>query len=263
MRLFFPGGEHPDIELEPGETRVGLGAGERVLLGDGQDTRERFCLFLGPLGLWLHVPDDRSRCHLNGRPVRELALLRAGDLISLGPLRVQVRGQRPPGFAPASPADGTVETDPARVCRQVLRGVAGPCSGETVAIGARLTLGSGPEADIRLADPGLPAAWVRIERDRDGARARTLVPGLAFEVNGWRVERALLRGGDQLTCGSHRYLIEWPQTAADSDAAESDPEPVPVAGDEPAMTAGGRLGAGLALLLAATVIAILFTLALL
>ncbi|PKL97825.1 MAG: hypothetical protein CVV17_11335 [Gammaproteobacteria bacterium HGW-Gammaproteobacteria-7] len=232
MRLFFPGGEHPEVELKAGETAIGFASDGAVRVPCEALPERRASLFQGPLGLWLHCA-DASTCHLNGRPIHELAFLRVGDVVIIDRLRIVLKSDRLPGShaadarAEAADADrvGCVGTQ----ARQVLRGLSGHCAGQTFALVDSLVIGSGPMADVRLAEPGIEAQWIRIERDGNRLKARTLASGREFEVNGWRVEAVTLVNGDQLVCGAHRFAVELPELLlpeplADS-AAPSPPTP--------------------------------------
>lgn len=262
MRLFFPGGEHAEIDLDPDETRLGSGAGMTVSLSTHGLASHQASLYRKPHGVWLHVLSPQPACHLNGRPVRELALVRAGDLLCLGSLRVIVRSHappppavtpRPPGADDAQASTGEPDLDGSGL-RYVLRGMAGACSGQSIPVAGTISLGAGSRADIRLDDPFLPAIAMRIVRNGDSMQMWLEHSGSEIELNGWPVDSALLREGDQLACGSHRYLVEKPHPAESAPESEAE-RPT---GVRPGRASRG-MGAGTVLLLAAALIALIIT----
>lgn len=217
MRLFFPGGEHPEVELRSGETRIGFAADGRVRVGADVDERRRVSVFRGPLGLWLHASEP-SLCHVNGRPIQELACLRLGDLLSVGAVRVRLRSSRIPGVPVVGPATNPrpeVGGCPSIPPRRALRGLSGGHSGRTFPIPQTLWIGSDRHCGIVLDEPSIPARWLRLEPDGHGLIVRSGTPQAGVEVNGWRVEIARLCGGDQLVCAGHRFQVELPEPAED------------------------------------------------
>ena len=262
MRLFFPGGEHQEIELKTGETRLGVTSDGAPVVATEVTEASAISLFRGPLGLWLHVPGDGPPCHVNGRPVRELALLHQGDQIVLEGLRMVLKSDRVPSLEKSAtqlPARDDAAVRASAAIRHVLRGICGVHSGEAITVAEDLVVGSAPDARIRVDNPSLPARWLRVKRVPGGLTVRTTVPGIEFEVNGWRVETATLRQGDQLVFDAQRFLVELPAPVPDP-AQMPDPHgEMPDDGEpESAPARPGLAAAGL--LLAAALIAAVITL---
>ena len=170
-------------------------------------------------GLVLQVAPETGRVYVNARPVRERALLRPGDSLSLGDCRMLVRDD--------ADLDARVTVEPTESrCTVALRPVAGPLSGRVVAVGDRLELGSTHGA-LPLELPGndaalLTLAWEQGDLVLDASR----VPARhAVRVNGVKVVRASLQPGDQIGIAAHRFVVDGPGWAAEPVVIMSDPEP--------------------------------------
>ena len=226
MRLTFPNGEHPEVtELS------------RVSIGGGQDNRVRIdglsehhaVLANDRRGLWLVIEGNDANAHVNARPVSRLALVRPGDLISLGRVQMLLRGDNDPQNAKLPPVSGAFrssqETDD-QFCaaRFVLRGVGGTYSGCSFNLCDPLLIGRGSDARIRLDEPALAEQHARIELHGDRVILRDLA-GEGTLVNGVRIKDALLVSGDQLTFEQHRFVVEAPGLKAPTRRHDATPLP--------------------------------------
>lgn len=208
MRLTFPNGEHPAIELPEGELGIGSGDANRVCVKGAGLAETHVRLKRDPKGLWLRVNEGSGAVHVNARPVHALAMLRPGDLLCLGHLQAQVCLARE-----ATPADPDTQTPLAMAgVRVVLRGVSGATSGRSFSLSERLVLGGGAGVDIHLDDPALSDA--RVEVALEGARVLLRVTGGdAVEVNGLACRDAVLEHGDQIVVEQQRFVLEAPGLA--------------------------------------------------
>ncbi|MCG6117480.1 MAG: FHA domain-containing protein [Aquimonas sp.] len=203
MRFTFPNGEHPGVELGRGSLSIGADAQDTICLPEAglkpghvrielQPERKLFLLRLAPGAL----------AYVNARPVRKLALLRAGDTVMLNRVRLHLVG------AVASANDTST---PARNGgpRIVLRSVAGAAFGRSFGFGPSLSLGRSARSDIVVDEDGVLPMHARLHWQGD----RCLVlgeQGAQFEVNGHTVAAAQLLPGDQLRVGGGRFVLEAP-----------------------------------------------------
>lgn len=204
MRLEFPNGEHEAVELDDGEAGIGSAAGNRVRIPAAGLAAQHLRLVRDRRGLWMRVAGDVGPVHLNARPVRSLALLRAGDLLCVGHLHVKVCGAVEDAPPSGGPAPGGLAAS-----KVVLRGVAGPHSGRSIPVGDGLALGSASDAGLHLSDPALQGTSVELSLVEGGAWL-VVQAGDEVEVNGRPCRRALLRHGDQLCIDPHRFVLEAP-----------------------------------------------------
>jgi hypothetical protein len=191
-------------------------------------------------GTWLAVVDGVRGVHVNGRPVRRCALLRAGDSVHVDGAEIVLTA---PVAAAAGDAAATAPApDDAVDPRLVLRGVGGRHHGRSYTLGQARGLGS-----ARI-------AW------EEGRVVMRTGPGEApVVVNGTPCREAVLRPGDQLAFDTgQRFVVEAPLAAA---PAANDPELAPADGAaaEPLRATARRLPLLLvaALLLAAALSALL------
>jgi pSer/pThr/pTyr-binding forkhead associated (FHA) protein len=210
MRISFPGKEQDDTLVGTGETRIGAAADNSIVVGGSGVAPHHLRLRLGERGIELAVLDAQARTHVNTRPVREKAILRLGDVVSLGSVSFvlqpdrdsDIRNDIPPPAAPAA-ANGL----PARV---LLRGLSGMRFGKIVPVRGRLVVGKDAQADLDLDEAGMAARHAAIEFADDTIVLRDLGAGATTYVNGIAVRDAILRAGDQICFGRDRFLVEAP-----------------------------------------------------
>lgn len=245
MQLTFPNGEHADVALN-GEVTIGSRDDARVRLANAGLAPLHASILSDRRGLWLRVPAGVPGVHLNARPVRRLAQLRAGDLLCLDRLRLVVRGEDEPAIErriPAGPPASMTDAQRVAATRVVLRGLSGRHYGRTYTLTEPRLLGRSASADIRLDDAAVAERHAMVELHGDKVVLRAL-GGDGSHVNGTAVRDAVLSPGDQIAVDQHRFLLEAPglplrgQSAATKPAMATHTQTinavrVPVAGDPP------------------------------
>lgn len=214
MRLSFPNGEHPDVVIDQGEVRVGSAPGNRVVVADaGLSSQHAVFRIDAQRGIMLTLDAGSGGAHVNARPVRELALLRLGDVISLGRLQVLVKPDDDRLIDRDVPPPPAAVTDPAqRVAgsRVVLRGIAGAFHGRTFSLLDPITIGRAANSDIRLDEPGVDERHASLEQHADRVVLRDLGSHDGAVVNGIALKSAVLHPGDQIAFEQHRFVLEAP-----------------------------------------------------
>ena len=211
MQLTFPNGEHDDVAMH-GEVTIGSRDGARVRLADAGLAPLHASIVADRRGVWLRVPTGVPGVHLNARPVRRLALLRAGDLVCLDRLRLVLRGDDEPAIdrrIPAGPPPAMGEALRVAATRVVLRGLSGQHYGRTYTLTEPRLIGRGPGADIRLDDAAVADRHAMVELHGDRVVLRAL-GGDGSHVNGTAVRDAVLSPGDQIAIDQHRFVLEAP-----------------------------------------------------
>lgn len=216
--LRFPAHQHSDLPLQPGMSRLCRDPDfDRGLMLAREGSRSLIDFCLDERGLWLHVAEGVAGVHVNGRPVRSLALLRAGDSIHCEGVEMYV------GEAAGRAANTLPELDefdtPEKLPFPVLRGLCGADHGRTVLIDRPLKIG-GKDADIVL--EGQQDMLAQIDCRQGQLWLQAVKTGQAVQLNGESVELAQLQHGDQLLFAPcSRYLLEVPgQSAAVLAAAQ-------------------------------------------
>ncbi|MET0936896.1 MAG: FHA domain-containing protein [Luteibacter sp.] len=218
MRIEFVSSARGDFHWSRPVLTIGRADDNDLVVSESQVAAQHASIHRDRRGLVLTVVPDAGRVYVNARPVRERALLRPGDTLSLGDCRMLVRDD-----ADLDARDVAEPTD-AR-CTVALRPVAGPLSGRTVPIGDRLELGATHGA-LPLELPGndaalLVVAWDDNELILDGSR----VPARhAVRVNGVKVVRAALQPGDQIGLAAHRFVLDGPGWSAEPVVVMPEPE---------------------------------------
>ncbi len=205
LHLHFSNRQQADFALRPGVHRMMRQASGTLGLGERAQGAllAQFCV--DRRGLWLQVAQGARGIHVNGRPVRRMALLRAGDAVYADGVELVV--QAPARSEPLPP----VEEDHAGDPRVVLRGVGGQYHGRSFTLGPTRLVGAARDADIRIEDAAFPERHALIERRGERVVLRDLGQGEGSQVNGVRVRDAVLRAGDQVVFdGQHRFVIEFP-----------------------------------------------------
>ena len=212
VRLSFPQGVHPDVTVQPGELTIGSAPDNRVVLKADGIRPHHATIVVDNRGTWLFLRNPDAQTHVNARPVREKAILRLGDIVTLEAVNIlvkpaydeTVRGTRPTG---AGASDTSRQSPP----RAVLRGVAGPYFGKVVPIQGRLTIGRGKDCDLVLDEPEMGAKHATLEVNGTEIALRDVGTTSATFVNGVQVSEAVaVFTGDQLAFDRNRFLIEAP-----------------------------------------------------
>lgn len=211
MRFTFPNGEHPGLELTRGTLSIG---------SDPDDTVCLPAAGLKPAHARIELQPERRLCalrlapgalaYVNARPVRSLALLRPGDLLTLNRVRVQVQGAL--STAPLPPLQDAGAAARPGGPRVVLRAVSGPHFGRSFVFAPSLSIGRSERADICVDDEGLASTHLRLHwyGDRCLVLAESPEDDSAFELNGHSLGSGWMLPGDQLRVGGARFMLEAP-----------------------------------------------------
>jgi len=204
-RLRFPNRNPADAAIGPGLHGIGRNAdGTLAPVDDSARMLAQLCV--DRRGIWLKLGNAARTVHVNGRPVKRMAMLRVGDAIYLDGTEMLLLGAV--RERDAVPGPGTQDGgDP----RMLLRGVGGQYHGRSFTLERPRIVGRGPEADIRIDDPAFPDRHARIEV-QDGKVVMRGLPGAeATVVNGEVLRDAVLRTGDQVVFDAHhRFVVEAP-----------------------------------------------------
>ncbi|MGD9582833.1 MAG: FHA domain-containing protein [Lysobacterales bacterium] len=221
MRLHFPHAQTKDALLAEGETSIGCDRSCTVIVkGDGVEP-VHVIITSDVRGAILWVRSATALTHVNGRPVREKALLHVGDTVNLGGVGMNLLPDTDTSItAPPAPIEDTAAMTAddletryrALPPRALLRGVSGAYFGKVVPIPGRLVIGRGNDADLNLDEPEMSRRHAQIEVNAEGIYLRDLGSSNGTYVNGVQVRDAVLFAGDQIAFDRNRFLIEAPGT---------------------------------------------------
>ena len=241
MRLHFPNKEHADVIVAPGETTLGAAPDNNVVVAKPGIAAHHVNLTVSERSIVLAVRDAQARVHVNARPVREKALLRLGDTVSLDTVQFLLKPDRDESIRTKLPAPGSGMPTPPPPSSEddlnatrtrlappkvVLRGVSGGYFGKIVPVRGRLTIGRGNDCDLVLDEPEMSRRHAVIENSGDGIYLRDLGSANGTFVNGVQVRDAVLHPDDQIAFDQNRFLLEAPSlpTRADGPALAVDPD---------------------------------------
>jgi len=157
-------------------------------------------------GMWLQVANGMRGVHINGRPVKRMSLLRAGDSVYVDGVELLLRAAHE-GVDAVPPADPATAEDP----RVVLRGIGGEHHGRSFPLCRTCTVGRARDATLRIDEPAFAERHAQLELRGDRVLLRDMGSAEGSLVNGLPVRDALLKAGDQVVFdGRHRFVIEVP-----------------------------------------------------
>lgn len=200
MRIEFPNANRADFHWAQTPLRIGSDPDNDLVLAASQASPHHLRISLDRRGWVLDVLPDATRIYVNARPVRERAIVRAGDTLSVGDCRMLL-------CADDAPAGRSSPEMPERErCTVALRAVAGPLSGQVLPLAdrmERITL------DLPQGETAMLATfwrndrlWMETSHAPDGR--------YPLRVNGIALQQTVLLPGDQLGIGMHRFLIDAP-----------------------------------------------------
>jgi hypothetical protein len=224
MRIEFPQSSRAGFPWNQTPLRIGSDPDNDLILAASQASAHHLRITLDRRGWVLDVLPDATRVYVNARPVRERAILRPGDVLSVGDCRMLLCADERPEER-SSP-----EMPEQERCTVALRAVAGSLSGQVLSVSQRLELG--PQGRLPLDLPqgetaSLAIFWcdgkVCLETDQ------SVDSRYPARVNGAAVQRTVLLPGDQISIGLHRFLIDAPGLEPEPEVVlpESPLEPLP------------------------------------
>ena len=238
VRLYFPNKEHADVLIAPGDTTVGSAQDNAVVLSAANVAAHHASISVRDRSCVLNVLDASALTHVNARPVREKAILRMGDIVSLDTVQFMLKPDRDDIIRTKVPAEKPMPApvaenlDPGATRtrlvppKSVLRGVSGAYFGKIIPIRGRLVIGRGSECDLILDEQEMSRRHAVIENFGDGIYLRDLGSANGTFVNGVQVRDAVLHPDDQIAFDRNRFLLEAPGMAPRSDHEVTSEEPV-------------------------------------
>ncbi len=215
MKLLFPGGEHPQVLLNPGINRVGSDPeGSVVVARPGVQSRH-FDLFVTATGANLQGPEGGGPVQVGGKPVDSMMALRSGDTITFAGITckfVVVEVARSVASAPPADADGDPGATRIRAAlpKFILRGVAGQLFGKMFPITGPTTIGRSAECDIAVQAEEISRRHALVKPVADGLMVEDLGSSNGTYINNKRVQTGHLAPGDELRLDAVRFLLVAP-----------------------------------------------------
>lgn len=204
MRIEFSHSAREDFLWTDAPLRMGSAVDNDLVLATTQAAPRHLCIEQDRRGWVLQVLPGAMRVYVNARPVRERALLRAGDMLSVGDCRMRLCADVAPNAREVLPCPAG-----ARGC-VALRARAGSYSGRLLPVGDGLELGPFGRWPLDLpqgASASFKLGWQGGRLLLDQLTASDAYP---LRVNGVAVAHVTLQPGDQLSLGPHRFVLDAP-----------------------------------------------------
>lgn len=222
LKLKFADPRQPELPLAIGMHRIGAVAGRGsplALLAEDRQAPVNFCV--DRRGVWMTVNDSSCSVHVNGRQVRRMAMLRAGDAVYVDGAELRLVSSQPPQAPSAELKDAAL--DGIGDCRVVLRGVGGKHHGRSFTLERPRLVGRSADADIRIEEPTFAERHARVEMAGEQVLLRDLGSAEGSVVNGEPVRDAVLQAGDQVVFDAHhRFVLEAPLRPAPGTEEDDD-----------------------------------------
>ncbi|MEO6798825.1 MAG: FHA domain-containing protein [Rhodanobacter sp.] len=217
MRIEFPNAAREDFHWVQARLRIGSAPDNDLVLAAGQAAATHLCIEQDRRGWVLQVLPSTDRVYVNARPVRERALLRAGDVVSVGDCRLLLCDDEDPTLRvpPKIPAQGRATA--------ALRAVAGPLSGRVLPLGEGLELGPDGSYPLGLAQGEVVGLRIGWDDSVLTLEDTCCSPRYPLRVNGVAVQKTALLPGDQIGVAKHRFVVEAPSSALEPDAVLDQP----------------------------------------
>jgi predicted component of type VI protein secretion system len=204
MRIEFLNAAREDFHWSQVQLSIGSAPDNDLVLAASQAAPRHLRIQQDRRGWVLQVLPSAERIHVNARPVRERALLRAGDVVSVGDCRLLLRADADPRLRP--PLSVTAHER----CTVALRAVAGPLSGRVLPLRDSLELGLPGGCPLEL--PQGESAALRLAWHDGELQLEQLQPSgrHPLRVNGVPTQNLALQPGDQISLAMHRFVVDAP-----------------------------------------------------
>ena len=204
MRIEFPHVAREDFHWTHAQLRIGSAPDNDLVLATNQAAAQHLIIQHDRRGWVLQVLPSADRVYVNARPVHERALLRPGDVVSVGDCRMLLRADEDP-----SRRTPLIVQEQDR-CTVALRAVSGPLSGRVLPLRGSLLLG--PPSVCPLELPQGDAVSLRIGWEDGKLMLDAVQPSARhpLRVNGVSVSQVALQPGDQIGVAMHRFVVDAP-----------------------------------------------------
>jgi len=212
MKLIFPNGEHPQALLNDGINRIGSAPDSQIRLNLAGIAPVHCELSLQGAGVTLRIPDPSLPITLNGKPVQGVMALRSNDMLGIGSVQARfvvvevARGRS----APEADADSGATRLRMAVPKFVLRGVSGSAFGKNYPVPSQMVIGRAPECEISIASDEISRRHAQVKPVADGLAVEDLGSSNGTFINGQRVEKGVLKPGDELRLDTVRFMLVAP-----------------------------------------------------
>lgn len=206
MKLTFPGGEHPQVQLDPGVQRIGSDPASHIVLRMPGVEPLHCELHISDKGVMLQVPGNAT-VNVNGRPVAGLIALRSGDRLDFHDVQAKLVALEAAAGMPANDDPGATAVRVA-LPRYFLRAL--DAGGRNHPVSGPVLVGRARDCQVRLEDNGLSRRHARLLPTNEGLQVEDLGSTNGTTLNGKRIQRGTARPGDEIAFDGRRFSVTAP-----------------------------------------------------
>lgn len=261
MRLVFPNGEHASVDLREGTSRVGSGPNcDVTLMAPGVAPSHCEIAVQGSSGR-ITLSQPGNAVTISGTKVNGQAEFKGGDSLTFGEVKARAVAvdRAPSGPQVQVQVKRDTDDDGRTKVRQalpkyMLRGVSGVTFGKVFPLHGTTVIGRQDGCDIQIVSDEISRRHAELRPTPDGVMIEDLGSANGTYINDRRVNREMLRAGDELRFDTIRFQLVAPGREA---AAPAPTAPVAAPSLAPAAQPVARSGGVPGLAWVAIVIAVL------
>ncbi len=209
LKIQHKDGSGDPVELvAPGKT-IGQGSVNDVVID--QDGVNSFHADVRVEGDQVTITDinTKSGTMVNGDKISGPTNLRAGDVITIGGVDLEVVEDDPAGGGKTPVLSGTALIDIGSNSWSLVAD-SGPEKGQVIPVVDRLEIGRALECDISILEPGLSRKHAELDLDGNDLIIRDLGSVNGTWVNGEKVDEVNLKDGDRLQFDKVKFIVSAP-----------------------------------------------------
>ncbi len=206
MKIHFPHGDHPDVQLQSGKYTLGSSENADIRIEDKGLGEIHATITLDGTDCSVSIDNEARLISVNGKLVKSSKEVREGDLLIAAQVHMK-----------AMPSEETVEEEDDNRTRVrmalpkfILRGVSGAYFGKTYPLRGATIIGRHSECHICVNADGISRKHAQIDAEAAGLVVTDLGSSNGTFVNGEKIERADLNVGDELKLDNIRFLVQTP-----------------------------------------------------
>jgi len=208
MKLHFPQGDHPDVELKPGKYTIG-GAEEADITLENKGLADiHATITIENNECEISIDNPARLVSVNGKLVKNNKEVREGDLLIASQLHMKLVSSEQ-----AEEEDDNRTRIRMALPKFILRGVSGAYFGKTYPLRGSTIMGRHSECHICVNADGISRKHVQIDVEPDGLTVKDLGSSNGTYVNGKKIESSELKVGDELKIDNIRFLVQTPGMA--------------------------------------------------
>ncbi|HNR92834.1 MAG TPA: FHA domain-containing protein [Dokdonella sp.] len=235
MKLIFPNGEHAEVVLGEGVTRVGSGSDCQIVLVAPGVAVDHCEIEVAGGAATVRTRDPSVATVLNGRQISQSEPLKPGDLLLFGRIGCRVVAQERSAAASPMPPPAPALTEDGRtrirmaLPKFMLRGVSGATFGRNFALSGSMTMGRQNDCDIPIQADEISRHHARLQVTAEGVMVEDLGSANGTWINDKRIHTGMLRPGEELRLDTIRFLLLAPgaQPSTAAKAVTSEPAAAP------------------------------------